>query len=113
MLFHFPQQNYGDGTYIEKDGASSRLNHYRMKPLKFVKKDGYKFSCGWELELPGIKEGYYKIIPVMEGQMNLAYFEQLCYIYDKNGTEKGMCFVELLPGVYNQKIDGKLLMKNL
>ena len=26
MLFNFPQQNYGDGTYIREDCTSSRLN---------------------------------------------------------------------------------------
>ena len=112
MLFHFPQEKYADGTYIRKNGISSRLTNYQMTPLKFIEKNGYRFSCGWKLTMPGIKAEHYEIIPIMEGQLNLAYFEQLCYIYDENGREAGMCFVELLPGVYNQKIDGKLLLKN-
>ena len=113
MLFNFPHQQYGDGTYIKKDLTRNRLNHYSMKPIKFIEKDGYKFSCGWQLQIPAIKDEYYKIIPIIDGQMNLAYFEQLCYIYDKDHNEVGMCFVELLPGVYNQKIDGKLLLKKM
>ncbi len=113
MLFNFPRQNYSDGTYIKSNQTSSRLNHYNMKPIRFIEKDGYKFSCGWELHIPEIKDEYYRIIPIMEGQMNLAYFEQLCYIYDQHNNEVGMCFVELLPGVYNEKIDGKLLLKKI
>ena len=113
MLFNFPQQNYSDGTYIKSDLTSSRLNHYNMKPIKFTKRNSYKFSCGWELTMPGIKDENYKIIPIIDGQMNLAYFDQLCYIYNKDNQEVGMCFVELLPGVYNQKIDGKLLLKKI
>lgn len=63
--------------------------------------------------MPGVKDENYKIIPIIDGQMNLAYFEQLCYIYDGNNKEVGMCFVELLPGIYNEKIDGKLLLKRI
>lgn len=113
MLFHFPQQNYRDGTYIRKDCTSQRLNQYHMESTGFVEKNGYRFSCGWQLEMPGIKDEHYKIVPIIDGQLNLAYFEQLCYIYDKDSREVGMCFVELLPGVYNQKIDGKLLLKKI
>ena len=82
-----------------------------MEPTGFVEKNEYRFSCGWHLEMPGIKDERYKIVPIIDGQLNLAYFEQLCYIYDKDSREVGMCFVELLPGVYNRKIDGKLLLK--
>ncbi len=113
MLFNFPQQKYSDGTYIKKNCTSERLTNYEMKPLGFVEKNGYKFSCEWELKIPDIKEGNYKIVPIIDGQLNLAYFEQLCYIYNKNGDEVGLCFVELLPGVYNKKITGKLLMKKV
>ena len=113
MLFNFPQQNYSDGTYIRNNQTSKRLNTYSMKPINFIEKDGYKFSCGWELYMPKVKDENYKIIPIMDGQMNLAYLEQLCYIYDRNDKEVGMCFVELLPGVYNKKIDGKLLLKKV
>lgn len=113
MLFNFPQQHYCDGTYITIKGDSERLNNYTMKPLGFTEKNSYKFSCGWELHMPNIKGEDYKIVPIIDGQLNLAYFEQLCYIYDKNGKEVGMSFVELLPGVYNKKIDGKLLLKKI
>lgn len=76
-------------------------------------RNGYKFSCGWKLKIPNIKDEEYKIIPIIDGQLNLAYFEQLCYIYDSFDKLVGMCFVELLPGVYNKKIDGKLLLKKV
>ena len=113
MLFNFPQQNYCDGTYIKSNLTSNRLNNYSMEPIKFTEKDGYKFSCGWKLKIPKIKDENYKIIPIIDGQMNLAYFEQLCHIYNKDNEEVGMCFVELLPGVYNKKLDGKLLLKKI
>lgn len=112
MLFNFPQSDYQDGTYIKKDKTKERLNKYEIAPIDFVVKNGYKFSCGWKLELP-IKDKKYKVVPIIEGQLNLAYFEQLCYIYDENNQKVGYCFVELLPGVYNKKIDGKLLLKKV
>lgn len=113
MLFNFPQQNYCDGTYIKSNLTSEHLNNYSIQPIKFTEKNGYKFSSGWELKIPNIKDESYKIIPIIDGQLNLAYFEQLCYIYNKDNKEVGLCFTELLPGVYNNKIDGKLLLKNI
>ena len=73
----------------------------------------HKKCSEWWYATSILKDENYKIIPIIDGQMNLAYFEQLCYIYNKDNKEVGMCFVELLPGVYNQKIDGKLLLKKI
>ena len=54
--------------------------------------------------MPGIRQEEYTIVPLADGQINLAYFELLAGIYDREGNLKGHCFVELLPGVYNKKI---------
>jgi predicted secreted hydrolase len=51
--------------------------------------------------LPGIKEERYQIRPIMDGQMNLAYYELLAEIINPSGERVGFCFVELLPGVRN------------
>ncbi len=110
MLFSFPQDDYRDGTYILKDGSYSRLNEYSIKPLEFVYPEGLKFSSGWDVSVPGVKDEKYIIKPLLEGQLNLVYFELLAGIYREDGTQVGMCFVELLPGVYNDSF-GKL--KNL
>jgi hypothetical protein len=53
------------------------------------------------LTLPGIKEERKKIRPLIEGQLNLAYFELLAEILDPKGERAGLCFVELLPGARN------------
>jgi predicted secreted hydrolase len=103
MLFTFPQSSYQDGTYVSKGGAASRLTDYEVKPLDFVTVDGNKFSSGWTFSAPGLKGEEYTITPLMNGQMNLGYYEQLAWICDKSGEKVGMCFVELLPGVYNEK----------
>lgn len=105
MLFSFPQDDYRDGTYIEESGRSSRLNDYSITPLGFTEAGGKKFSCGWKVEIPNIKGGEYTLIPKMEGQLNLTYFELLADVMDKNGKKVGYCVVELLPGVYNEKIN--------
>lgn len=102
MLFSFPQDNYQDGTYIEKSGKFGRLNDYGITPLGFTEAGGKKFSCGWKLEMKGVKDEQYTIIPKIDGQLNLFYFELLADIKDKNGKDVGYCVVELLPGVYNQ-----------
>ncbi len=45
----------------------------------------------------------YVVKPLMEGQMNLGYYELLAGIWDEAEKQVGLCFVELLPGVYNEK----------
>lgn len=104
MLFSFPQDNYQDGTYIEKTGSYRRLNEYTITPLGFTEASGKKFSCGWQVELPGLKDELYRIVPKTDGQLNLFYYELLADIQDKNGKVVGYCVVELLPGVYNEKM---------
>ncbi len=104
MLFSFPQDDYRDGTYIEKTGNYRRLNDYAITPLGFTEAGGKKFSCGWKVEMKGIKNEQYTIIPKMDGQLNLFYFELLADVKDKDGRNVGYCVVELLPGVYNEKM---------
>jgi predicted secreted hydrolase len=103
MLFTFPQSNYQDGTYITADGQRERLNNYEIKTTRIIEKIGMKWSSGWSLYVPGKKEAYYSITPIVEGNMNFAYFEELCWIKNANGTTVGLCFVELLGGVLNEK----------
>jgi len=105
MLFSFPQDNYQDGTFIDKSGNSKRLNDYKITPLGFTEAGGKKFSFGWKVEIKGVKDQEYTIIPKMDGQLNLTYYELLADIKDKAGNIVGYCVVELLPGVYNEKIN--------
>jgi predicted secreted hydrolase len=102
MLFSFPQDNYQDGTYIEKSGRYQRLNAYTITPLDFIEVSGKRFSSGWKVEMKGVKSEQYRIIPRIDGQLNLFYFELLSDIKDKDGKDVGYCVVELLPGVYNK-----------
>ena len=105
MLFSFPQDDYQDGTYIEKTGNYRRLNDYTISPLGFTEAGGKKFSCGWNVEIKNVKDEEYRIVPKMDGQLNLFYFELLADIQDKSGKDVGYCVVELLPGVYNEKMN--------
>lgn len=105
MLFAFPQDNYFDGTYIGKAGDHRRLNDYSIVPLGFTQAGGYKFSKGWKLKLPGVKGEEYTLTPRLDGQFNLFFFELLAEITDQDGQCVGYCFVELLPGVYNEKLN--------
>jgi len=105
MLFSFPQDNYFDGTKINIDGSYSRLNNYSVTPQGFIEAGGYKFSNGWTLHIPGVKDEDYTLEPVIEGQFNLFFFELLAYIKNRKGETVGYAVVELLPGVYNKKID--------
>jgi len=100
MLFAFPQDNYYDGTYIEKDGEYRRLNDYEIKAMEVIDYEGKKFSNKWDLK---IKDKQYKIIPKVEGMFNVFFFELLASIIDEEGREVGYAFVELLPGVRNGK----------
>ena len=104
MLFSFPQSGYQDGTFIDRDGKYTRLNDYNIEPLGFTEAGGHKFSFGWEVKIKNIKDEAYTIVPKMDGQMNLTYYELLADVKDKNGNTVGFCIVELLPGVYNKKI---------
>lgn len=113
MLFSFPQSDYQDGTYIDKSGNTRRVTDYNITPLGFTEAGGKKFSFGWEVEIKDIKDEKYTIIPKMEGQLNLTYYELLADIKDKTGNIVGYCVVELLPGVYNEKIDVGAIMARI
>ncbi len=104
MLFSFPQDNYYDGTFIDKSGKYRRLNNYTIEPLDFTKAGGYKFSNGWKLTMKDVKDEEYTITPKIDGQFNLFFFELLAEIKDKNGQLVGYSVTELLPGVYNEKL---------
>ena len=109
MLFAFPQNHYQDGTYILRNGDVQRLTQYTLTPTEHVWPDGLKYSCKWDLTVPGLKEERYAIRPLLKGQMNMGYYELLAGIYNAKGEQVGLCFVELLPGVYNKKIKKTLL----
>ena len=115
MLFAYPQHPYYDGTYIDKVGNQQLIRNYQYTPQEFVEVDGFSFSKGWDLVLPGIKEEHYEIRPIMDGQMNLAYFELLAEIINPHNERVGLCFVELLPGVRNpgKNIGFKNLLKKV
>ena len=105
MLFSFPQDDYRDGTYIEKSGIYRRLNDYNITPLGFTEAGGKKYSCGLKVDIKNTKDEEYTIIPKIDGQLNLFYFELLADVKDKNDKTVGYCVVELLPGVYNEKMN--------
>lgn len=115
MLFSFPQHPYYDGTYIDKAGNRQLIRNYQYTPKELIEVDGFVFSKGWDLVLPGIKEERYEIRPLMDGQMNLAYFELLAEIINSHNECVGFCFVELLPGVRNpgKNISFKKLFKRV
>jgi predicted secreted hydrolase len=101
MLFAFPQHPYYDGTYIDRQGNRQLLRNYQYDPRELIDVDGFTFSKGWDLEVPGIKEERYEIRPLMDGQLNLAYFELMAEIINPKNERVGYCFAELLPGVRN------------
>jgi len=105
MLFTFPQDDYLDGTQIARDGSAKRLNNYRVKPHGFLEAGGYKFSSGWDLHIPGYKDEDFSLTPVADGQFNLFFYELLAGIRNKKGDLLGFAVVELLPGVYNSKLN--------
>lgn len=111
MLFSFPQDSYQDGTYIRADSSYQRLTEYSITPTDFAYPNGVKYSCRWELNVPGLKEERYTITPLLKGQMNMGYYELLAGISNNKNERVGLCFVELLPGVYNKKFKRSLLAK--
>jgi hypothetical protein len=50
------------------------------------------------------KDVEYMIVPKIDGQLNLFYFELLADVKDQSSTNVGYCVVELLPGVYYEKM---------
>lgn len=109
MLFSFPEEKgvhdsgYVDGTYIREDGSYCRLNNYSLEPLEFVNVDGMKFACKWKLVCPGVKEGEYLITPLIDGQLNLCYYELIARVENMKGDTVGYSFVELLAGARNKE----------
>ncbi|KLO21598.1 hypothetical protein X275_08650 [Marinitoga sp. 1197] len=111
MLFSFPQHPYQDGTYIDKGGKNRRIQNFTIKEKKLIEVDGYVFSYGWNVIIHGVKDEVYEIVPLMNGQVNIAYFELMAKVLDSNGKHVGYAFVELLPGV--RSIKKKTSIKNL
>jgi len=103
MLFSFPHVPYQDGTYIEKSGNYRRLKEYQIEALGWTEAKGLKFSSGWKVVLNGVKDEEYTLVPIIDGQFNFFFFELLAEIRDNTGKVVGYSFVELLPGVYNEK----------
>ncbi len=98
MLFAFPQCPYFDGTYINKEKKRQLVRDYTYTPKEIVVVNDIKFSKGWDLYMPGVKEEKYEIRPMTGGQLNLAYFELIAEIINPKGKVVGYCIVELLPG---------------
>lgn len=113
MLFSFPQTGYVDGTYIRENGEYRRADGYGIEPLTFITEPNtqYRFSSGWKVRIPGVKEEDYLIRPVTDGQFNIFFFELLAEILNPKGERVGLCFVELLPGARNDKIRTSLAFK--
>ena len=113
MLFPFPNTGYKDGTYIKKDGQYERLNDFTYEPLGFIIEPttGYKFSYGWKFSIPNIKGEEYLLKPRVDGQFNVAFYELIADIYDKNNDLVGYCIIELLPGARNKKLDSSLIFR--
>ncbi len=104
MLFTFPAVDAVDGTYIREDGSYSRLNNYSIEATSFTTatEQNLKFSSSWKLTMPGVKDEVYTIVPLMDGQVNIGYFEELCAVYNADDERVGYCFTELLPGARNE-----------
>ncbi|MDR1734363.1 MAG: hypothetical protein LBR73_05745 [Oscillospiraceae bacterium] len=99
MIFAFPQDNYYDGTRIERDGSYTRLNDYTLEATDVITWEGRQFSNGWRLTYGGRT---YTVTPQADGMFNVFFFELLADIKDEAGNLVGYAVVELLPGVRNK-----------
>jgi predicted secreted hydrolase len=109
MLFAFPNTNYQDATYIDAKGNTRIFSNYTYTPIKTVKVNLLAYSMGWDLNMPGIKEEHYRIVPLLENQYNpvgykafpgqraIGYFEVTCKIINDDGVVVGYAFAEILP----------------
>jgi predicted secreted hydrolase len=109
MLFAFPNTNYQDATYIDAKGNTRIFSNYTYTPIKTVKVNLLAYSMGWDLNMPGIKEEHYRIVPLLENQYNpvgykaflgqraVGYFEVTCKIINDDGVVVGYAFAEILP----------------
>jgi len=99
MLFAFPQHGYQDGTYVLADGSSQWLLDYTYTPTGYAEHDGNCYSFGWDLTMPGIKEGHYRIEPMLDDQhmYRWNYYELMARILNDSDELVGYAFIELLP----------------
>ena len=70
--------------------------------LDFTAAGGNEYSFGWKVRMNGVKAEEYTILPKINGQLNLFYYELVADVINVSGEKVGYCVVELLPGVYNE-----------
>jgi hypothetical protein len=87
--------------------TSHGVPHQIMEDEFLCHKNGSEwwYCTGFLVEIKNIKDEKYTIVPKMDGQLNLFYFELLADVKDSHGQVVGNCVVELLPGVYNEKMN--------
>ena len=51
--------------------------------------------------MPGKKEERYTIASIVDGAINLTYFEEISSVRNGAGERVGICFAELLPHLYD------------
>jgi hypothetical protein len=106
LLVSFPESGRKNGAYISKSGQTTRVADFEATATGFASPVGKaKFSSGWEVHVPGIKEERYVISPIVDGAMSLGCYEVFGEVCNESGDQAGMCFAQLLPGVLNEKFE--------
>ena len=112
-FFPFHRASYQDGTYIRSDGNYERLNHYSVVPKKFVYPDGKTKVFRGLGDMAARTEGgtlcHHAVAGRADERWAITSFWRAFII--GRGQQVGLCFVELLPGVYNKKYPRTVLKK--
>jgi len=109
MLFAFPNQDYRDATYVDRNGKVTTFSDYSYSIDRWVKMEDYPdtepIGLSWEVTVP-VKEKKYRIVPLTDSQFNChpagVYWEGMATIFNQEGKAVGYAVEEILGASYEE-----------
>ncbi len=108
MLFAFPQSGYQDATHVDADGNTRYFGNFTYTTNEIWQNTmGHTFSWVWDVDMPGVKDERYRIVPMIDkpvdDQLELALWMEIpAEIFNEYDELVGYAFVELVNGARDE-----------
>jgi len=102
ILFNLPFIKKSYGKYFPDQAESSIIDEFSIEATEYKEVNDWRFGSVWYINIPGIQEQKYFIIPLIDEQFALPCSWITAGVYNCNGDKVGYCIGELLPGARNE-----------